>query len=72
MPAIADDVPTGPSGLRELRREQLDPPVHRHVIDLYAALGQEFLDVPVRKTEPQVPPDRKGDDLGWEPVPGEG
>jgi hypothetical protein len=41
------------------------------VVDLDAALGQELLDVSVGKTEPQVPADRQGDDLGREPVPGE-
>jgi hypothetical protein len=35
-------------------------------------LGQKLLDISVGKTEPQVPPDRQGDDLGREAVPGEG
>jgi hypothetical protein len=42
------------------------------VIDLDPAFGVKLLDVPVGKPEPQVPPDRQGDDLGREPVPGEG
>jgi hypothetical protein len=42
------------------------------VVDLDAALGEELFDVPVGQAEPQVPPDRQGDDLGGEPVPGEG
>jgi hypothetical protein len=42
------------------------------VIDLDPALRQEFLDVPVGEAEPQVPPDGKGDDLGWKAVAGEG
>jgi hypothetical protein len=57
MPAISDEVLSSPSGLRELRREPLDPPVDADVIDLDAALRQ-----PRRsegKTEPQVPADRQ-------------
>ena len=62
MPAIPDDVPSGGSGLGELRREPMDPPVHRHVVDLDASFGEELLHVPVGQAEPQVPPDRQGDD----------
>jgi hypothetical protein len=72
VPAIPDDVLTGPSRLRELGREPLDPPVDAHVVDLDAALGEELLDVPVGQAEPQVPAHRQGDDLGRVPVPGEG
>jgi hypothetical protein len=71
-PPIADHVLPSSRGLGELRREPLDPPVHGDVIDLDAALGEELFDVAVGKTEPQVPADRQGDDLGREPVPGEG
>jgi hypothetical protein len=42
------------------------------VVHLDPALGKELLDVPVGETEAQVPADRQGDDLGREPVPGEG
>jgi hypothetical protein len=42
------------------------------VIDLDAALREELLDVAVGKTEPQGPADSQRDDIGWEPVPGEG
>src|SRR6266498_5639243 len=59
MPAISDDVLSSPSGLRELRREPVDPPVDAHVIDLDAAFRQELLDVSVGKTEPQVPADAR-------------
>jgi hypothetical protein len=72
MPAISDDVLSSPSGLRELRREPLDPPVDAHVIDLDAAFRKELFDVSVGKTEPQVPADRQGDDFGREAIPGEG
>src|SRR6266567_3810275 len=53
----------GSRGLGELRCEPLDPPVHRDVVDLDAALSQELFDVAVGEIEPQVPPDRQGDDL---------
>jgi hypothetical protein len=72
MPAIPDTVLSSPSHLGELRGEPLDPPVDAHVVDLDASLGQELFDVPVGQAEPQVPPDGKGDDLGREPVSGEG
>src|SRR6266540_1881062 len=72
VPPIPHDVATGSGGLGELRGEPLDPPVHRDVVDLDAAFGQELLDVPVGEAEPQVPTDRQGDDLGREPIPGEG
>jgi hypothetical protein len=55
VPAVPDDVLTGPSRLRDLRREPLDPPVDAHVVDLDAALAEELLDVPVGQAEPQVP-----------------
>jgi hypothetical protein len=42
------------------------------VVDLDAAFGEELLDVSIGKPEPEVPPDRKGDDLGREAIPGEG
>jgi hypothetical protein len=42
------------------------------VVDLDPPLGEELFDVAVGQAEPQVPPDRQGDDLRWEPVPGEG
>ena len=65
-------MPSGGSGLGELGGEPMDPPVHRDVVDLDASLGQELLHVPVGQAEPQVPPDRQGDDLGREPVAREG
>jgi hypothetical protein len=52
MPAIADDVPAGPGGLGELRGEPMDPAVHRDVVHVDAALGEELLDVSIGQTEP--------------------
>ncbi len=72
VPAIPDQVPASSCGLGELRREALDPPVDRDVVDLDPTLGQQLLDVSIGESEPQVPADCQGDDFGWEPVPGEG
>jgi hypothetical protein len=44
---------TGPSRLRELRREPLDPRVDAHVVDLDASFGEMLLDVPVGQAEPR-------------------
>jgi hypothetical protein len=63
---------SSPSRFGELRCEPLNPPVDRDVIDLDAALGQELFHVPIGEAEPQVLPDRQGDDLRREPKPGEG
>lgn len=71
MPAITSGVTAGASGVGELRAEPLDPPVDRHVVDVDASLGQQFLDVPIGKAEPQVPPDGQRDDRWWEPEPDE-
>ena len=72
MLAISDDVLSSSGRLGELRRKALNPPIHRDVIDLDAAFGEEFFDVPVGQAEAQVQADRQGDDLGREAVPGEG
>jgi hypothetical protein len=40
------------------------------VVDLDPAFGEKLFHVPVGEAEPQVPPDRQGDDLGREPVAG--
>jgi hypothetical protein len=42
------------------------------MVHLDPALGKKLLDVRVGEAEAQVPADRQGDDLGREPVPGEG
>jgi hypothetical protein len=56
-------VTTRASGIDELWRERLHPPVHRDVIDLDPALGRQLLDIavgqPQRSTSappPQSPP----------------
>jgi hypothetical protein len=50
----------------------MDPTEHRNVIDVDAALSEEFFHVTVGEAEPRVSADRQGDDVGREPVPGEG
>jgi hypothetical protein len=42
------------------------------VVDFAAALGQQFLDVPVGQAEAQLPADRYDHDIGWEAEAGEG
>jgi hypothetical protein len=66
-PPVPGNVPTRASGLRELRRKALDPPVDRDVIDGDAALSQQLFHVPVRRSIPQVPADRDRNHLGREP-----
>jgi hypothetical protein len=41
------------------------------VVDLDAALGEEFFDVAVGQAEAQLPADRNDDDIGWEAEAGE-
>jgi len=41
-----------PGCIDQQRREPLHPPEDRDVIDVEAALGQQFLDVAVRQGEP--------------------
>jgi hypothetical protein len=72
MPAIPDHVSAGLRGLGELRCEPLNPSVDRDVVDSYAALGEQLLDIAVGKAELQVPPDGQGDDLRREAVTSEG
>ena len=60
-------MPARPRRLDELGGEPLHPPVDRDVIDGDAALGQQFLDVPVGQPIPQVPPDRERDHRRREP-----
>ena len=59
------------SGLDQQRCEHLHPPVERHMIDLDAALGQEFLHVAVRQAVAEVPAHSQQDHLGRKPEPSE-
>jgi hypothetical protein len=60
-------MPAQPRRLNELRDKPLDPAVDGDVIDSDAALGQQFLDVPVGQSVAQVPADRDRDHLPREP-----
>ena len=51
--------------------ESLHPPVHGHVVDLDAALGQQLLDIAVGQAVAEVPADRDRDHLPREPEPSE-
>jgi hypothetical protein len=64
-------VSTGPGGVEEQRGEPLHPPVHRHVVDVDAAFGQEFFDVSVGQPVAQIPAHRQRDHLGRETETGE-
>jgi hypothetical protein len=50
----------------------LYPPEDRDVVDLDAALGEQFLKVAIGQPEAQVPADRQHDHIGWEAEAGEG
>jgi hypothetical protein len=50
----------------------LHPPVDGAVVDLDAALGQQFREVAVGQAEAQVPADCNDDHIGWEAEAGEG
>jgi hypothetical protein len=72
LPAVADGVAAGASGLGQQRREPLDPPVDGDVVDLDATLGEQLLDIAVGQAEAQVPADGEHDDVGWEAEAGKG
>jgi hypothetical protein len=57
-PPVAGSTAARPRGLDELRGEPLHPPVHADVVNNDAALGQQYLDIPVGQPVPQVPADR--------------
>ena len=60
-----------PSRVCEERREVLDPPVDRDVVDLDPALAEKLLDVAIRQPVTQIPAHGEDDDLRREPEPGE-
>jgi hypothetical protein len=72
LPAVADSVPAGASGLGQQRREPLDPPVDRDVVDLDTTLGEQLLDISVGQAEAQVPADGEHYDVGREAEAGKG
>jgi hypothetical protein len=51
LPATPDRMAAGAGGLGQQWREALDPPVDAGVVDLDAALGEEFFEVAVRQAK---------------------
>jgi hypothetical protein len=66
-PPVFWDVAARSGSLDELRGEALHPPLNADMINGYAALGQQLLDIPVRQAIAQVPPDRDRDHIRREP-----
>ena len=65
-PPVADSVTTRPGRIDQQRREALDAPVDRDVINLDPTFGQEFFHVLIRQAITPVPADRLQDHLRWE------
>ena len=70
--AATDRVAARAGGVDQLRGETLHPPKDRDVVNGDAAFGEEFLDIAVGEPEAQVPAYGQQDDVGREPVAGEG
>jgi hypothetical protein len=64
LPAVPDRVPAGPGRLAQQRCEPHDPAVDGDVVDLDAALGEQFFDVAVGEAKAEVPADRQHDHIG--------
>src|SRR5262249_42255261 len=62
-PPITRHVACRTRGVDELLGEGLHPPIHRHVINVDAALGQQLLHVAVRQPVAQIPTNRHRDHL---------
>jgi hypothetical protein len=63
-PAVTDAVSAWSSRLDDQRGEALHPPVDRDVINLDAALGEQFFDISVRESVSEVPAHRQQDHVG--------
>jgi hypothetical protein len=71
LPAVADGVVAGPGGLGQQWRKPHHPAIHRDVVDLDPAFGEQLLEVAVGQAEAQVPAHREHDHIGREAEPGE-
>jgi hypothetical protein len=71
-PAGTDGVSARPGGVSQQRREPQHPAVDGEVVDLNAALGQQFLNVAIGQAEAQVPAHRPHDHIGREAEASEG
>ena len=69
-PPIPGSVPGRASGVDELLRERLHPPLHRHVIHLDTSLSQQLLHIAIGQPVTQIPPHRHRDHLTRKPVAG--
>jgi hypothetical protein len=70
-PPVTRRVPGRAGRVGEQRGEPLDPPVHRDMIDLDTAFGEQFFHIAVREAVTQIPTHRHRDDLGKGPEAGE-
>jgi hypothetical protein len=61
-------MPARAGSVDEHRRERLHPPIHRHVIDIDAALSQQLLDVAVGQAVAQIPAHRHRDHFARKPI----
>jgi hypothetical protein len=57
QPPVAGGVAARSRRVDELRREGLNPPVDRYLVDLNTALGEQLLDVAVGQVVMQIPAD---------------
>ena len=69
--ARPDDTAARAGPVDRQRRETLRPPEQGDVIDLDAALREEFVEIAIRQTETEIPADRQHDHLRREPEAGE-
>ena len=72
IPTVADRMSARPGRIGEEWREALHPPVDGDVIDLDPTLTEQFFDIAIRESIPQIPAHGEDDDLGREPKTGEG
>ena len=71
-PAAVRCMPPRPGGADQQRGETLHPAVQGDVIDVSAAFGEELLEIPVGRTEPQLPAHRQENHFGQEPEVNDG
>jgi hypothetical protein len=64
LPAVTDGVAAGPGGLGQQRRQSHHPAIHRDVVDLDPAFGDQLLNVAVGQAEAQVPAHCEHDHIG--------
>jgi hypothetical protein len=65
-PAVPGGVAAGAGGVDERGGEPLDPSIHAHMINVYAAFCQEFFDLAIGEPVAQAPAYRDCDHFRWE------